>query len=50
MMRVWIFECNDCGQRYPLMPYYPAAAPHGPNKDCQAPSGWTRIKESFPSK
>lgn len=44
-MIVYLFECNACGQRFPLMPYYPAAAPHGPNKDCTAPLGWKRAVE-----
>lgn len=45
---VTVFECNDCGKRYPLMPYYPVAAPHGPKRDCRAPSGWTPVRESYP--
>jgi len=33
---VRLYECAKCGQRYPLMPYHPAAAPHGPNKECRS--------------
>ena len=25
-----LHECALCGMRYPIVPYYPAAAPHGP--------------------
>lgn len=45
---VKLYECVACGQRYPLVPYYPAAAPHGPNKDCTAPQGWKPVKEQWP--
>ena len=44
-MIVEAFQCNKCGQRYPIMPYYPKAAPHGPNKDCWGELGWTKVKE-----
>jgi len=47
---VTVFECNDCGERYPMIPYYPKAATHGPAKDCVAPSGWTPVKEPYPPK
>lgn len=47
-MIVRVFECRACGQRYPLMPYYPAAAPHGPDRDCNAPLGWELVREQYP--
>lgn len=31
-----LFKCKKCGQVYPIIPYYPYAAPHGPNKDCRS--------------
>jgi len=43
---VKVFECVKCGRRYPLVPYYPAAAPHGPNKDCSSRK-WVEVKEQF---
>lgn len=45
---VHTFECNACGCRYPLMPYYNAAAPHGPDRDCTAPLGWRLVREDWP--
>lgn len=45
---VSVFECLSCGRRYPLMPYYPAAAPHGPDRDCRAELGWMLVKEEYP--
>lgn len=47
-MRVPIYECRACGQRYPLMPYYPAAAPHGPDKNCRGELGWEIVMEDYP--
>lgn len=47
-MLIVVVECVACGQRYPIMPYYPYAAPHGPNKDCRAPLGWRSVKEPYP--
>lgn len=47
-MIVHIYECNDCGQRYPIVPYHRAAAPHGPKKNCTAPNGWTKVRECYP--
>lgn len=43
---VRIYECNACGARYPIMPYYPVAAPHGPDKKCRGDLGWTLVRES----
>ena len=43
---VKVFECAKCGQRYPLVPYFPAAAPHGPNKDCRS-RDWIEVREEF---
>lgn len=43
-----MFECVACGARYPIMPYYPAASPHGPNRDCRGEQGWKRVKEPYP--
>lgn len=31
-----LFKCKKCGQVYPIIPYYPYAAPHGPNRDCRS--------------
>lgn len=46
---VKLFECVKCGQRYPLVPYYKAAAPHGPNKDCRSRE-WREVKETWDNK
>lgn len=43
-----LYECNACQQRYPLVPYYRAAAPHGPDKDCRGEDGWTLVEEDYP--
>jgi hypothetical protein len=43
-----VHECIACGQRYPLVPYYKAAAPHGPDRDCAAPLGWIQVREQYP--
>lgn len=43
---VKIYECAKCGCRYPLVPYFPAAAPHGPNKDCSSRE-WIEVEERF---
>lgn len=49
-MKMWveIWECRACGQRYPIVPYHRAAAPHGPDKNCRAPYGWMVVKELYP--
>lgn len=47
-LNVPIYECVSCGARYPLMPHVPAAAPHGPNRDCTAPLGWMVVNEAWP--
>lgn len=49
-LRVPIYECVACGQRYPILPYYPAAAPHGVERDCTAPLGWMIVNEAWPPK
>jgi hypothetical protein len=46
---VRIYECNACGQRYPIMPYYPVAAPHGPDKKCRGDLGWSMVTEELVS-
>src|SRR5690606_9492930 len=48
MMIVTVFECRACGERFPVVPYYPHAAPHGPDKNCRAPQGWMPVKETYP--
>ncbi len=40
-----LWECNACKARYPIVPYYRVAAPHGPNKDCLGEQGWTVIED-----
>lgn len=45
---VKLFECAKCGQRYPIIPYYRAAAPHGPNKDCSSQE-WIEVVEEHPA-
>lgn len=42
--KVLLFECVKCGQRYPLVPHFAAAAPHGPNKDCTSRE-WVEVRE-----
>lgn len=43
-----LYECNACKARYPLVPYYPAAAPHGPDRKCRGELGWTLVRENYP--
>jgi len=40
-------QCAKCGQVYPIVPYYPHAAPHGPNRDCHGRI-WNDIEEEHP--
>ena len=47
-LRVALYECNACGARYPVMPYYPIAAAHGPDLRCSGELGWTVVREDFP--
>lgn len=42
-----VYECNACGARYPIVPYYPVAAPHGPDKKCRGDMGWTLVREEL---
>jgi len=44
-----LYECVKCGQRYPLVPYFSKAAPHGPNKDCTSRQ-WVLVHEQHPPK
>jgi hypothetical protein len=46
---VRLYECVACGQRYPMIPYYPKAAAHGPQKDCRGEQGWREIREEHPN-
>lgn len=48
-MIVHVYECNACGKRYPIVPYYPVAAPHGPDKNCRGDLGWTMVRENLPA-
>lgn len=50
MTLVQIWQCNDCGQRYPVLPYFKVVCAHGADKDCLAPSGWTAVDEDYPPK
>lgn len=38
-----MFRCRDCGQVYPLVPFYKAAAPHGPDKACSS-QDWVPVR------
>lgn len=29
-----VMRCKACGQVYPIVPHFKAAASHGPNRDC----------------
>lgn len=44
-----LYECVKCGARYPLVPYFPKAAPHGPNRDCRCKQ-WVLVHEQHPPK
>ncbi len=39
-----LFRCEKCCQVYPIVPYFKAAAPHGPNKDCRS-KRWIKLTE-----
>lgn len=43
-MMAELYRCRDCGAVYPLVPYFKAAAPHGPDKACRS-QRWERVGE-----
>lgn len=40
-----LYRCRICGAEYPMVPYFPMAAPHGPNQDCRS-RDWELISEN----
>lgn len=41
-----LYRCKKCGQEYPIVPYFKAAASHGPSRDCVSRE-WEPAKDSL---
>lgn len=39
-----LMRCTKCGTEYPIMPYFKAAAEHGPDRSCDGRE-WVPVEE-----